>query len=156
MVFWSQFGSVSSTSDIAIDLLTLAMNKSGFLDGDYVIFRDAWGSYYIVWGELSTDGQYVYGTDIQYINYYCADTSQGIWQYDSGSDSSFTLGLSGGAFPTSSLENVGFASLVGTEYEYYRLNSQSAIDNNLPIFSSLLIVTLLALIFVRLGGKYDK
>lgn len=156
MVFWSQFGSVSSTSDIAIDLLTLAMNKSGFLDGDYVIFRDAWGSYYIVWGDLSTDGDYVYGSNVQYINYYCANTNEGIWQYESGSDSEFTLGLSGGAFPTSSLENVGFASLIGTEYEYYRLNNQKNIDDALPVFSSLLIVVLLSLIFVRMGAKYAR
>ena len=156
MVFWSQFGSVSSTSDVAVDLLTLAMNKSGFLDGDYVIFRNAWGSYYIVWGDLSTDGEYVYGNDVQYINYYCADTVQGIWEYDSGSDTSFTLSLNGGAFPTSSLENVGFASLISTEYEYYRLNNQENIDKALPVFSSLLIVVLLSLIFVRLGGKYDR
>lgn len=153
MYFDGMFASVSPTSDVAVDLLTLAMNKTDFLNQDYIIFRNEWGSYYIVWGELSTDGVYVYGNDVQYIQYYCADTHQGIWQYSNGSDSSLTLYLNDGAYPTSSVENVGFVSMLSVEYEHYTKDIQDSADGLISIFLSLSCFVVLFLIWLRMGAK---
>lgn len=146
----SLYASVSSTSDIAVDLISLAMNYDNFWDGEYIIFCNAWGSYYIVWGDLQlTSDNYVTAGDISFIHYYCANTTLGIYEYETGSDSTFSLNLSGGAFPTSSLEGVGFSSLVGSEYEYYKFGAQSQQDRYFDIFS---LAIMLVIMFCVLRG----
>lgn len=155
MVFSGMYGSVSSNSDIAIDLMSLAMNKKGFIDDEYIIFRSAWGEYYLVYGELVLEDDYVVGEDVTYIRYYLANETQGIYQYENGSFDSFSLYLNEGAYPTSSLENVGYASLSSVEYKYYLTQTDVAYSDNLYMFPLLLISVLLALIFIRLGGKEE-
>lgn len=125
MTINSLYGTVTSTSSNAINLLYRAMNYGSFSNSEYIIFQDDQYSYYIVWGELVEGNGIVSASDIEYIHYYRSDSSNYnyVYSYDYGTDSSFSLTLSSEYQTTSNIPGVGFVSLAAVQYDYY---SQSA------------------------------
>lgn len=145
MIVASLYGTVSSTSSTANNLLYLAMNYKSFKSSDYIIFQDGQYSYYIVWGDLElVDGEIVENSDIEYIHYYRSDSSSGYnytYLYEYGTDTNFSLVLDDEFLTTSNMEGVGFVSLTGTEYEYY------AAASDLSIFSVALLFAIMLCVF---------
>lgn len=122
MTINSLYGTVSSTSNNALNLLYRAMNYDSFLDSEYIIFQDEQYSYYIVWGNLKEENGRVTGSDIEYVRYYRTDSSSGYnytYSYVYGTDASFALTLSEENLTTSNISGVGFVSMAAEQYEYY-------------------------------------
>lgn len=121
MIVNSLYGTVSSTSTNALNLLYMAMNYDSFRESDYIIFQDEQYSYYIVWGALQEESGVVTAADIEYIHYYRTDSSSYnyVYSYGYGTDSSFSLTLSSEYQTTSSIPGVGFVSMAAAQYDYY-------------------------------------
>lgn len=126
MTISSLYGTVTSTSNNALNLLYLAMNYDTFKDSEYIIFQDGQYSYYIVWGELVEESSKVTASDIEYIHYYRSDSGSYnyVYSYDYGTDSSFNLTLSSEYQTTSSIPGVGFVSMAAEQYDYYSQASE--------------------------------
>lgn len=148
MEFSSLYGTVTSTSTNAVNLLNYAMSFNSFYGSEYVIFNDSEYSYYIVWGDLEhEDGQVTSSGAVEYIHYYRTSTSgyTSNYIYESGVDSSFGLSLSSEYICTTNLQGVGFVSQVGEQYEFY--NSASM----LLIFAVAMIFAIMLKVFRRDG-----
>lgn len=147
----SLYGTVTSTSSNAINLLYRAFNYESFKDSDYIIFQNEQYSYYIVWGDLKEENGRVIGSDIEYVRYYRTDNSSGYnytYQYDYGTDSSFSLTLSDEYQTTSNIEGVGFVSLAAVQYDYYSQASEefmSVLDLFVFAVAFLFVIVLCAL-----------
>lgn len=117
----SLYGTVTSTSTNAINLVYRAYNYESFKDSDFIIFQNEQYSYYIVWGDLKEENGRVTGSNIEYVRYYRRDSSgyNSTYTYDYGTDSSFSLALSDEYQTTSNIEGVGFVSLAAVQYDYY-------------------------------------
>lgn len=147
MVISSMVGSVQGTSTNAINLLTYAMSFDSFKGSEYVIFNDSDYSYYIVWGDLKHEnGQVKSNGAVEYIHYYRTSTSgyNSVYSYQVGGDSSFVLDLSSEYITTSNIEEVGFRSQVGEQYEFY--NSASM----LLVFAVAMIFAIMVKVFRRM------
>lgn len=145
---FSLYGTVTSTSSQAVNLLNYAMSFDSFKGSDYIIFNDSEYSYYIVWGDLSYDEGFVESSGaVQYIRYYRSSTSgyTGNYSYTTGSDSDFSLALSTEYICTSSVPMAGFTSQVGEQYEFY--NSASM----LLVFAVAMIFAIMLKVFRRDG-----
>lgn len=144
MTINSLYGTVTSTSNNAMNLLYRAINYDSFNDSDFIIFQDGQYSYYIVWGDLEASDTRVTGSDIEYVHYYRTDSGSYnyVYSYDYGTDSSFSLALSSEYQTTSNISGVGFVSMAAVQYDYYYQASEkymSVLD---------MFVLLLAFVFV--------
>lgn len=144
----SLVGTVTGSSTQAVNLLTYAMSFDSFNGSEYVIFNDSEYSYYIVWGDLKyAEGQVISSGTVEYIRYYRTNSSgySGSYSYIVGDDSSFILYLSDEYITTSNIEEVGFRSQVGEQFDFYNNASM------LLIFAVAMIFAIMLKVFRRDG-----
>lgn len=124
------YGTVSSTSSNANNLIYYAASFDSFNGADYVIFNDAQYSYYIVWGDLEKSNGVVGGSDVYFIHYYRTDTSgyTGTYEYESGNFTDFNLKLDSEYLTVSNIPEVGFISLVSEQLDFYENNVEFQLD----------------------------
>lgn len=116
LTFSSTYSDLTSTSSQVTNLINYAMNYDTFIASDYVCFRPSQYEYYIVWGDLDLNGSTVSSSkEVEYIRYY-RESTYGEYNYDYGSDSSFSLSSS--YINTSNLDTYGFSSSVHNTYYY--------------------------------------
>ena len=148
MTVSSLYGTVTSTSTQAVNLLNYAMSFDSFAGSEYVIFNDSEYSYYIVWGDLVyEDGGISSKGEVEYIHYYRTSSSgyTGTYLYECGNDSSLVLSLSDEYICTSNVAGVGFVSQVGEQYEFYNTATM------LLVFAVAAIFAIMIKVFRREG-----
>lgn len=121
-MFLSVYQDLLSTASQSILLLNFAQNQKSFANKDFVIFADDDYSYYIVWGDLeySSTNDLILADDIEYAHYYRASSSgyNTYYNLDVGTDTILQLDLDN-HMVVSNLDNVGYASVLYEEYQFY-------------------------------------
>lgn len=115
----STYSDVTNSTSQTTNLINCAIKYKSFNESKYVVFCDQQNSYYIVWGDLTYNGSKVSAAKVEYIHYYRPGGINTSFEYQYGTDSSFSLTPDN--MCVSNIDDFGMAS---TTYEQYKSDAE--------------------------------